>query len=43
MCSSDLLKQMLVEWELEVPDDDSLYALGIRRAIDVINNEKPVL
>ena len=39
----DTLKQMMTEWDLEVPGDDSLYTLGIRRAIDVINNEKPVL
>ena len=40
---TDTLKQMITEWELEVPGDDSLYTLGIRRAIDVMNNEKPVL
>lgn len=40
---TDALKQLLMEWELEVPDDDSLYTLGIRRAIDIINDEKPTL
>ena len=40
---TDALKQLLTEWELEVPDDDSLYTLGIRRAIDIINDEKPTL
>lgn len=40
---TDTLKQMLADWELEVPDDDSLYPLGLRRAIDVINDESPTL
>lgn len=40
---TDTLKQMMTEWELEVPGDDSLYSLGLRRAIDVINDEKPTL
>lgn len=39
----ETLTNMMIEWELEIPGDDSLYTLGIRRAIDVINNEKPVL
>lgn len=37
------LRKMISEWEAEVSDDTSLYSLGLRRAIDVINGDDPVL
>ena len=37
------LVTMLDDWELEVPGDNSLYALGLRRAIDVVNGDDPIL
>ena len=37
------LVTMLDDWEVEVPSDDSLYTLGLRRAIDVVNGDDPVL
>jgi hypothetical protein len=40
--SAELSKMMDI-WETEVPNDDSLYTLGLRRAIDVINGEDPIL
>lgn len=36
----DSLKEMIDKWEESMgDDDDSLYSLGLRRAIDVITNE----
>ena len=40
---SSELSKMMVDWETEVPNDDSLYTLGLRRAIDVINGDDPIL
>lgn len=37
------LRKMLEDWEREVPSDDSLYTLGLRRAIDVVNGDDPIL
>ena len=37
------LNNLLSLWELEVPDDDSLYTLGLRRSIDVVRGDDPVL
>ena len=37
------LRAMVDDWEIEVPDDTSLYALGLRRAIDVVRGEDPIL
>ena len=37
------LTNLLNLWELEVPDDDSLYTLGLRRSIDVVRGDDPVL
>ena len=37
------LTSMLETWETEVPDDDSLYTLGLRRSIDVVRGDDPVL
>lgn len=37
------LKKLLDEWEKEVPSDDSLYTLGLRRAIDVVDGRDPVV
>jgi len=37
------LKKLLEEWEKEVPSDDSLYTLGLRRAIDVVDGRDPVV
>jgi len=40
---SDEIKKLVSSWETEVPDDDSLYTLGLRRAQDVVNGEDPVV
>lgn len=40
---SSELSKMMDDWETEVPNDDSLYTLGLRRAIDVINGDDPIL
>lgn len=40
---AEKLKVLLTTWEQEVPDDDSLYTLGLRRAIDVVNGDDPVV
>lgn len=37
------IKKLIDQWDIEVPDDGSLYTLGLRRAIDVINGEDPVI
>jgi hypothetical protein len=37
------LTNMLKTWEVEVPNDDSLYTLGLRRAVDVINGDDPII
>jgi len=37
------LTSMLETWEVEVPGDDSLYTLGLRRAIDVVLGNDPVI
>lgn len=37
------LRAMVDDWETEVPDDTSLYTLGLRRAIDVVRGDDPVL
>jgi len=36
------LTQMVQLWETEVPDDSTLYSLGLRRAIDVIQGNSPL-
>ena len=30
------LTKMIKDWETEVPDDTTLYTLGLRRAIDLV-------
>ncbi|NDA95453.1 MAG: hypothetical protein EBY03_04870 [Actinobacteria bacterium] len=40
---SDEIKKLVSSWETEVPDDGSLYTLGLRRAQDVVNGEDPVV
>ena len=37
------ITKLVKEWETEVPDDTSLYTLGLRRAIDVVRGDDPVL
>jgi len=37
------LTKMIKDWEAEIPDDASLYTLGLRRAIDVVNGDDPLL
>lgn len=37
----EVLTDMVKAWETEVPEDDSLYSLGLRRAIDVVNGDDP--
>ena len=36
------LTKMVKDWELEVPDDTTLYTLGLRRAIDLIQGNSPL-
>ena len=33
------LKKMTNDWESRMPDDKSLYSLGVRRAIDIVMGE----
>ena len=36
------LTKMVKDWELEVPEDTTLYTLGLRRAIDLIQGNSPL-
>lgn len=36
------MTEMVKQWETEVPDDTSLYSLGLRRAIDVVRGDDPL-
>lgn len=36
------LTKMIKHWEAEVPDDTTLYTLGLRRAIDLIQGNSPL-
>jgi hypothetical protein len=36
------LTKMVKDWETEVPDDTTLYTLGLRRAIDLIQGNSPL-
>jgi hypothetical protein len=38
----DELTKMVKDWETEVPDDTTLYTLGLRRAIDLIQGNTPL-
>ena len=38
----DELTKMVKDWETEVPDDTTLYTLGLRRAIDLIQGNAPL-
>ena len=38
----DELTKMVKDWETEVPDDTTLYTLGLRRAIDLIQGNPPL-
>ena len=38
----DELTKMVKDWETEVPDDSTLYTLGLRRAIDLIQGTPPL-
>jgi hypothetical protein len=38
----DELMKMIKDWETEVPDDTTLYTLGLRRAIDLIQGNAPL-
>ena len=38
----DELTKMIKDWETEVPDDTTLYTLGLRRAIDLIQGNAPL-
>lgn len=37
------LTKMIKDWDIEVPDDTSLYTLGLRRAVDIVNDDDPIL
>jgi hypothetical protein len=36
------LTKMIKHWEAEVPDDTTLYTLGLRQAIDLIQGNDPL-
>ncbi|NBR23357.1 MAG: hypothetical protein EBU08_06200 [Micrococcales bacterium] len=38
----DELTKMIKHWEAEVPDDTTLYTLGLRQAIDLIQGNDPL-
>ena len=38
----DELTKMVKDWETEVPDDTTLYTLGLRRAIDLVQGNDPL-
>jgi hypothetical protein len=38
----DELTKMIKDWEIEVPEDTTLYTLGLRRAIDLIQGADPL-
>jgi hypothetical protein len=35
------LTEMIKHWETEVPDDTTLYTLGLRQAIDLLQGNTP--
>jgi hypothetical protein len=35
------ITEMIREWEDRVPEDDTLYSLGLRRALDVVQGRDP--
>jgi len=37
------LQAMVKEWDSTITDDKSLYTLGLRRAIDIVQGNNPVL
>ena len=37
----DELTNMVKHWETEVPDDTTLYTLGLRQAIDLVQGNTP--
>ncbi len=37
------ITKLVKEWETEVPDDKSLYTLGLRRSIDIIGGVTPIM
>jgi hypothetical protein len=37
------LRTMVDEWDKTIEDDKSLYTLGLRRAIDIVEGNNPVL
>ena len=37
------INELVKEWETEVPDDKSLYTLGLRRSIDIIGGVTPIM
>jgi hypothetical protein len=41
---SSILKEQIDKWEKSLPDgDSSLYSLGLRQAVDLINGENPFI
>ena len=36
------LTEKIKDWETEVPDDTTLYTLGLRQAIDLIQGNEPL-
>lgn len=37
------LQTMIKEWDSTITDDKSLYTLGLRRAVDIVQGNNPVL
>ncbi|WJZ48441.1 hypothetical protein [Actinomycetia phage DSL-LC01] len=35
------ITEMVRDWEDRMPDDDTLYSLGLRRALDVVRGQDP--
>lgn len=35
------IESQIKEWELRLPDDDSLYSLGMRHALDILTEQDP--
>lgn len=38
----ETLTRMINDWEIEISEDTSLYSLGLRRAIDIVEGNPPL-
>ncbi len=39
----ETMKSLIEVWETEVPGDESLYTLGVRRCIDIVEGSSGIL